>query len=251
MTLELKTSIKNKIAKICFYNEQKNSFTTKQLDELVKTLNELNKNPEVTIIILENFGNSVFCSGASFDELLKIENELQGEAFFSGFAKVILSMKNSSKLIIGHVKGKAVGGGVGLIAACDIALATKKSSIKLSEIAIGIGPFVIEPVVTKKIGKTAMTELTLNPTDWMDANWALSKGLYTKIFENEIDLESYLMAYCNQLSQYNNEALLEIKKIIWEDTAHWENLLFERAKISGKLVLSNFTKNTLKQFKKI
>lgn len=251
MDFYINTVITNKIARIKFYQEKKNSFTSEQLKNLAKIINNLNTNFEVTIIILESEGNSVFCSGASFDELLSIETIEQGKHFFSGFAQVILSMRNSNKLIIGNIQGKAVGGGVGLIAACDYAIATTNALVKLSELAIGIGPFVIEPAVSKKIGKTAMAELTLNPTEWKDVNWALQKGLYSKVFENSDEAESYIENYATTLSQYNPEALTAIKQVLWENTEHWESLLIERAAISGKLVLSNFTKNTLKQFKNI
>lgn len=251
MTFHTKTTILDKVARINFFDIKKNSLSSNHLKQLADTILSFNKNPNITIIILESEGNAVFCAGASFDELLTIENEEQGKHFFSGFAEVILAMRASNKIIIGNIQGKAVGGGVGLIAACDYAIATTNASVKLSELAIGIGPFVIEPAVSKKIGKTAMAELTLNPTEWKDAQWALNKGLYAKIFENEEEAENFLSDYALKLSQYNPEALLEMKQILWENTQNWDHLLFERAAISGKLVLSDFTKSTLKQFKKL
>jgi len=246
-TIEIKYF--NRVARITFFDKKMNSFTSQQLEKLKNTFLDLEKNPEITVIILEAEDNSVFCSGASFDELLTVTNLEQGKHFFSGFAHVILAMKNSSKIIIGNVKGKAIGGGVGLIAACDYALATHNASVKLSELAIGIGPFVIEPVVSKKIGKTALAELCLNPTEWKSAEWALQNGLFGKIFHHEIDLENYLSDYADKISQYNPEALIEMKKILWQGTEHWTELLAERAAISGKLVLSEFTKNALNKFK--
>ncbi|UYW01181.1 enoyl-CoA hydratase/isomerase family protein [Flavobacterium agricola] len=249
MTSYIKIKFFNHVVRIKFFDEKKNSFTSEQLENLKNTITDLENNPEITVIILESEGNSVFCSGASFDELLAVSNAEQGKSFFSGFANVILAMKNSSKLIIGNVKGKAIGGGVGLIAACDYVLATNNASLKLSELAIGIGPFVIEPAVSKKIGKTAMAELALNPTEWKTAEWALQKGLYSEVFNHATDLENYLSSYAQALSLYNPEALLEMKKILWENTTDWETLLAQRAAISGKLVLSEFTKNALQKFK--
>jgi len=245
------TTIVNKIARIKFYSDKGNSFTSEQLASLSKAIEVLNNNIEITIIILESEGNSVFCSGASFDELLSINEEASSKIFFSGFAQVILALKKSSKIVIGNIQGKTVGGGVGLIAACDYVIATKNTQIKLSELAIGIGPFVIEPVISYKIGKTAMADLMLNPTEWKDSIWALNKGLFTKVFDTIEDSENYLDEYSKKLSQYNPDALIEIKKILWENTEHWNDLLKNRAAVSGKLALSNFTKNTLKQFKKI
>jgi methylglutaconyl-CoA hydratase len=150
---------------------------------------------------------------------------------------------------VGRIHGKAVGGGVGIIAACDYALATSESSIKLSELAIGIGPFVIEPAITRKIGISAMTEMTLE-TNWKTAAWANQKGLYAKIFETTIELDTEITAFTNKLASYNPESLVEMKKVLWEGSENWNTLLYERAEISGKLVLSDFSKNALNQFKK-
>ena len=245
----VETSIADKIATITFFHPAKNSFTSNQLEELKESIEKLNSNNNVTVIILQSEGNSVFCSGASFDELLAVASIEQGKYFFSGFANVINAMRKSNKIIIGRVQGKAVGGGVGLISACDYSVATQNASIKLSEIAIGIGPFVIEPVVSKKIGKNAMAQMTLEPTEWKSATWALEKGLYDRIFDNETEMDSYLNQYAKQLANYNPEGLIEMKKVLWENTDNWDELLVERAAISGKLVLSDFTVKALNTFK--
>ena len=245
----VETSIADKIATITFFHPAKNSFTSSQLQELKESIEKLNSNNNVTVIILQSEGNSVFCSGASFDELLAVASLEQGKYFFSGFANVINAMRKSNKIIIGRVQGKAVGGGVGLISACDYSVATQNASIKLSEIAIGIGPFVIEPAVSKKIGKNAMAQMTLEPTEWKSTTWALEKGLYDRIFDNETEMDSYLNQYAKQLANYNPEGLIEMKKVLWENTENWDELLVERAAISGKLVLSDFTVKALNTFK--
>ena len=182
--------------------------------------------------------------------MLSVSNYEEGSRFFSGFANVINAMRKCPKLIIGRIHGKAVGGGVGLASACDYSFATTKSEIKLSEIAIGIGPFVIEPAVSRKIGKMAMSEMTLNPTAWKTSKWAFEKGLFSEVFETIEDLDIRLEEYTKELSSYNPDALLEMKKVLWEGTSHWDSLLYERAAISGRLVLSDFTKNALEKFKK-
>ena len=198
---------------------------------------------------MKSEGNGAFCAGASFDELLKVNNLEEGRLFFSGFANVVNAMRNCSKIIIGRVHGKAVGGGVGIISACDYVFATNNASTKLSELAIGIGPFVIEPAVSRKIGKTAMTEMTLAATEWKTAEWGLNKGLFTQLFSSLDELDNSLSNFALNLASYNPEALTEIKKVIWEGTENWNTLLYERAEISGKLVLSDFTKNALQKFK--
>lgn len=246
----IKTQIANNIAKVTFSHPASNSFPSSLLQQLTDELQSLHKNEDVTIIVLQSEGSGVFCAGASFDELVAISNYQEGSKFFSGFANVINAMRKCSKLIIGRIHGKAVGGGVGLAAACDYTFATQKSDIKLSEIAIGIGPFVIEPAVSRKIGKTALAEITLTPTLWKSANWAKEKGLFTEIFDTVEELDNRLENYINELAQYNKEALADMKEVLWEGTENWDSLLYERAAISGRLVLSDFTKNALEKFKK-
>jgi methylglutaconyl-CoA hydratase len=201
------------------------------------------------VLVLKSSGSGAFCAGASFDELLAISTPKEATKFFSGFANVLNAMRNCSKIIVGRIHGKAVGGGVGIAAACDYAFATTESAIKLSELAIGIGPFVIEPAVTRKIGKSASTEMTLD-TEWKSATWANQKGLYQKVYETPEELDLEITAFANKLASYNPEALSEIKKVLWEGTENWNTLLYERAEISGKLVLSDYSKKALSQFKK-
>ncbi|MEO8238272.1 MAG: enoyl-CoA hydratase/isomerase family protein [Flavobacterium sp.] len=245
----LQTTFQNAVATVQFGHPASNSFPRQLLDRLTAEINLQSRNESISVIVLQSEGTKVFCSGASFDELLTIENEEQGTEFFSGFAHLLNAMRNCTKLIIGRVQGKAVGGGVGIIAACDYVLATPESAIKLSELAIGIGPFVIEPAVSRKIGKVMMTEMTLAAHEWKSADWALQKGLFSAIHEaGKLDAE--VESFAQKLSSYNPEALSEMKKIIWEGTENWESLLFERAAITGKLVLSDFTKSALSEFKK-
>ncbi len=246
----LLTTVKDKIATLEFGHPASNSFPSDLLDLLAKELKMLSANDAVSVIVLKSSGTGVFCAGASFDELLAVSNLDEATKFFSGFANVLNAMRQCSKIIIGRIQGKAVGGGVGIVAACDYAFATNESAIKLPELAIGIGPFVIEPAISRKIGKSAMAELTLAPNEWKDSEWAKSKGLYAKIFAGQVTLDIELAQFSSNLASYNPDALLEIKKTLWEGTENWDTLLYERAAISGKLVLSEFTKNALRQIKK-
>lgn len=244
------TGIQNSVATITFSHPASNSFPSYLLQKLVDELNTVSSNETVNVILLQSEGNGAFCAGASFDELLSIDTLEDGKKFFSGFANVINAMRKSSKIIIGRIHGKAVGGGVGLASACDYAMAISESAIKLSEIAIGIGPFVIEPAVSRKIGKTAFAEMTLTPTKWQSATWAKEKGLYAEVFETREELDKNVIEFAEKLASYNPEALSEMKQVFWQNTSNWDELLIERAAISGKLVLSDFTKNALNQFKK-
>lgn len=245
----LQTTFQNSVATVQFGHPASNSFPRELLDRLTRELNALSKDKAVSVIVLQSEGEKVFCSGASFDELLQVDNEEQGAVFFSGFANLLNAMRKCSKLIVGRVQGKAVGGGVGIISACDYVFATPESAVKLSELAIGIGPFVIEPAVSRKIGKMAMAEMTLAAHQWKSAIWALENKLFTEIHNIE-NLDKAVSDFVLKLSSYNPEALFEMKEIIWEGTEYWDALLLERAKITGKLVLSDFSRNALLQFKK-
>lgn len=246
----LYTHIQNQIATVEFGHPASNSFPSELLARLTNELNSLSKNNEVSIIILKSEGEKTFCAGASFEELVAIKNLEEGKLFFSGFANVINAIRTCTKLIIARVQGKTVGGGVGLIAACDYALATEVAAIKLSEISIGIGPFVIAPAIERKMGLAALSELTLDATSWKNAYWAKEKGLYANVFETIKELDDEVDLLASKLASYNPTALKELKKVFWQNTEHWNKLLLERAAITGELVLSDFTKNALAKFSK-
>ncbi|MEL7268297.1 MAG: enoyl-CoA hydratase/isomerase family protein [Bacteroidota bacterium] len=246
----LYTSIQNKVATVEFGHPASNSFVSTLLQRLTDELNSLSKNENVSVILLKSEGERAFCAGASFDELVAISNLEEGKAFFSGFANVINAMRNCKQPIIGRVQGKTVGGGVGLAAACDYVYATEAASIKLSEITIGIAPLVIAPAVERKVGKAALAELSLSPAEWKSAYWAKEKGLFSKVHENISDMDKSLEIHVEKLASYNPKALREMKRVLWEGTSHWDDLLMERAAASGRLALSPETKAALDKFKK-
>jgi len=246
----LHTHIDHYIATITFSHPQSNSFPSELLQKLVDTFDRLSIDDSVKVIILQSEGTKAFCGGASFDELIAIDDMESGKTFFSGFANLINAMRKCSKLIIGRVHGKSVGGGVGIAAACDYCFATEAADIKLSELSIGIGPFVIAPALERKMGISALSEISLEAQSWKTAYWAQKKGLFNTVYENTRDLDRGIDILTHQLSQYNPEALLYMKKMFWEGTEHWERLLIERAEISGRLVLSAFTKEALSKFRK-
>lgn len=246
----LYTKIANGIATVEFGHPASNSFVSELLARLAKEFDKLAINSEVSVIVLKSEGERAFCAGASFDELVAISNLEEGKLFFSGFASVINAMRKCPKPIIGRVQGKTVGGGVGLASACDYVHATVEAAIKLSEISIGIGPFVIAPAVERKMGKAALAELSLYPTEWKNAYWAKEKGLYAKVYDSIPEMDKELDIHLQKLATYNPEALAEMKKVLWEGTEHWDQLLLERAEASGKMALSPNTKQALEKFKK-
>ena len=237
------------IATIEFGHPLSNSLPGKILQKLADTINILGENTDVKVIILRSSGSKAFCAGASFDELISITELKVGKVFFSGFANVINACRKSPKLIIGRVQGKAVAGGVGIASAVDYCFATKHAEVKLSELAVGIGPFVVGPVIERKIGLSAMSQLAINATDWRSADWAFKRGLYADIFDTEEEMDIEIGKLAKQLSTSNPEAMSKLKSIFWQGTDHWDSLLSERAEISGTLVLSEFTINAINSFK--
>ena len=237
------------IGTIKFFHPQSNSLPKHILAELATTITNAGEDDNIKVIVLKSAGDRAFCAGASFDELIAIDNEDTGKEFFSGFANVINAARKCPKFIIGRVQGKAVGGGVGMAAATDYCFATKFASAKLSELAIGIGPFVVGPAVERKIGASAFSAMTINAGKWFNANWAREKGLYTEVFDSVDEMDAEIENLATTLSQSNPEAMQELKKVMWEGSENWDTLLMERAERSGKLVLSDFTKNAIQKFK--
>jgi len=246
----LYTRKENGIAHIEFGHPASNSFVLELLERLGGEFDKLATDPEVSAIVLRSEGDRAFCAGASFDELLAITNLEEGKLFFGGFAQVINAMRLCPKPVIGRVQGKAVGGGVGLVAACDYVHASVDAAIRLSELSLGIGPFVIAPALERKIGKAALAELSLYPTQWRNAYWAMEKGLYAKVYDSLSELDRELDLHLEKLATYEKQALSQMKKILWEGTDHWDRLLGERAEISGKLALMPQTKKALENLKK-
>ncbi len=238
------------IATIQFFHPLSNSLPGKVLNKLANTISEVGKDSNVKVIILQSKGDKAFCAGASFDELISINDLETGKEFFSGFAKVINAARKCPKFIIGRVQGKAVGGGVGMASAVDFCYATKFASVKLSELAVGIGPFVVGPAVERKVGTSAMSMMAINATEWYTAEWAKEKGLYAEIFESAEEMDIAITVLAEKLSKSNPEAMSMLKKAFWEGTENWDDLLLERAAMSGKLVLSDFTRNAINAFKK-
>ena len=245
----VKLTVNDAIGTIEFFHPQSNALPGKILAELAHTIELAGKDNGIKVIILKSAGDRAFCAGASFDELIAIDNENTGKEFFSGFANVINAARKCPKFILGRIQGKAVGGGVGMASATDYCFATKYASVKLSELAIGIGPFVVGPAVERKIGNSAFSSMTINATKWFDAQWAREKGLYSDVFDSTKEMDKEILTLASTLSNSNPQAMKELKEIMWKGTEKWDELLMKRAENSGKLVLSDFTRNAIQKFK--
>jgi methylglutaconyl-CoA hydratase len=249
MEAYVKTQIHENIATIEFFHPEQNSLPGNVLTQLAQTITETGNNDDVKVIILKSGGDRTFCAGASFKELISINDAETGKVFFSGFANVINAMRKCPKFIVGRIQGKTVGGGVGIAAATDYCFATKFAAIKLSELNVGIGPFVVSPAIERKMGVSAMSQIAIDANTFYEAEWAKNKGLFADVLESIEEMDLKVEAFAKHLCTYNPEAMFEMKKIFWKGTDDWDNLLAERAAISGRLVLSEFTKKTLEKFK--
>jgi methylglutaconyl-CoA hydratase len=240
----------NGVTTIEFFHPQSNSLPGRLLEELTREIHSFGNDEETKVIILRSAGEKAFCAGASFDELLAIENAAQGLHFFSGFAHLINAMRKCPHFIIARIQGKCVGGGVGIAAAADYAIATEGAEIKLSELAVGIGPFVVGPAVERKIGLAAFSNLAIDASMWRNADWARKRGLYAEVHANTEFMDESISRLANNLAHSNPEAMARMKESFWTGTEHWDRLLYERAAISGRLVLSEFSRSAIRKFRK-
>ncbi|MFM7511211.1 MAG: enoyl-CoA hydratase/isomerase family protein [Bacteroidota bacterium] len=246
----VKSSIQHGLCSIEFFHPQSNSLPGVLLQELAAAIRAAGTNADCRLLLLRSQGQKAFCAGASFDELSQLKNQEEGLQFFSGFAEVINAMRTCGKIIIGRIHGKCVGGGVGLAAAVDYALATEEAAVKLSELAVGIGPFVVGPAVERKIGLSAFSQLALDATGWRSANWAHERGLFAELYADTNGLDEGINRLVSQLLNSSEQALRALKTVFWQNTEHWDQLLMERAAISGKLILSEASKKAIESFKK-
>ena len=238
------------ICTVTFFHPASNSLPGEILSKLAKTIHSAGVDLDTRVIVLKSSGERAFCAGASFDELLALKNETEGLEFFSGFANVINAIRTCPKFVIGRVQGKAVGGGVGLAAAVDHCFATKHASVKLSELAIGIGPFVVGPAIERKVGTSGFSQLSIDATSWKTASWAAQYGLYADVFESTEEMDGAVSRLATQLASSSPEAMKELKKVLWNGTDDWGNKLTELAQISGRLILGDFSKEAIHSFKK-
>lgn len=243
------TNIENNIGTIEFHHPKGNSLPSQMLRDLAETITELGNNEEARVLVIRSKGDGAFCGGAYFDELIEISDYDEGKRFFMGFARVINAMRTCPKLIVARVQGKAVGGGVGIAAAADHTLAHRSADVKLSELALGIGPFVVGPAVRRKIGDTAFSTLAIDAIHWYDAEWAHQQGLYAHLYDTGEALDEAVNELGGNLAQSSPEAMKVLKNVFWRGTDHWPTLLEQRAEISGRLVLSDYTRNFIEEFK--
>lgn len=245
----VKLDIINQVGYIEFFHPAHNSLPGDLLTKLAQTITKAGNNKDIKVLVLKSGGERTFCAGASFKELININDDATGKIFFSGFANVINAMRKCPKFIIGRIQGKTVGGGVGLAASTDYCMATQYAAIKLSELNIGIGPFVVGPAIERKMGLSAMSQIAIDANSFYPAEWAKQKGLFTQVYDSTEELDEAVKEFTENLCTYNVEAMKEMKSIFWQGTEDWDALLADRAAISGRLVLSEFTREKLKGFK--
>ena len=248
MEAYVKSEVTGSIARIEFFHPAHNSLPSTNLRELKLAIEEAGKDDSINLILLQSGGSRTFCAGASFTELVALEAFEPAKSFFLGFANVINAIRTCGKIVIGRVQGKAVGGGVGVASACDYCFATKFASTRLSELAVGIGPFVIGPAVERKIGLSAFSQMSLSPNVWRSAEWCREKGLFTEVFESTEEMDQYIIQFLEELNNMNPMAIAELKSVFWQGTEHWNELLDKRAAMSGELVLSTYAKEAIQGF---
>lgn len=244
----VQTTINDGIARVEFFHPRSNSLPGVLLRKLAAAITDASRDSTCRVIVLQSAGTKAFCAGASFDELATLATREQGQVFFSGFANVIMAMIHSPQFVVTRVHGKAAGGAVGLIAASDFSFAVESASAKLSELAVGIGPFVVGPVIEKKIGLAAFSQMAVD-ADWRDASWCERHGLYARVVESTSQLDDSVDHLAQTLAKSNPDAMAQMKRVFWAGTEGWETMLASRAAVSGELALSAFTRQAIASFK--
>lgn len=238
----------NNISEITFGHSKSNSLPGEILERLAETILEAGKSSDTKAILLKSDGEKAFCAGASFDELLTIEDLETSQNFFGGFAKVLNAMRNCGKLVIVRVQGKTTGGGVGIACAADYCFATESAAMALTEINLGIGPFVIGPYVERKIGKSAYSAMSVD-ADFRSAEWCKNHDVYHSVSETIEEMDEKLQEFLGKLSERNSDALALIKKVSWEGTEHFDELMPERIHMSASLILEDSAKKNIASIK--
>jgi methylglutaconyl-CoA hydratase len=242
------SEIKNSISIITFGTPKSNSLPGEILEKLAQTILDEGSKNEVKAILLKSDGDKSFCAGASFDELLEIEELEKSKIFFGGFAKVLNAMRNCGKLVIVRVQGKTTGGGVGIACAADYCFATEEAAMALTELNLGIGPFVIGPFVERKVGKSAYSAMSID-ADFRSADWCEKHDVYHSVSENIEIMDVEINAFMEKLSTRSSDALALIKKVSWEGTEHFEQLMPERILMSASLILEDSAKENIGKIK--
>ena len=242
------SEIKNNISEITFGTPKSNSLPGEILELLAKTILESGEDQNVKAILLKSEGEKAFCAGASFDELLEIEELEKSKIFFGGFAKVLNAIRSCGKLVIARVQGKTTGGGVGIACAADYCFATKDAAMALTELNLGIGPFVIGPYVERKLGKSAYAAMSID-ADFRSADWCEKHDVYHSVSENIQMMDEEIDKFLEKLSTRSSDALALIKKVSWEGTEHFEQLMPERILMSASLILEDSAKENIGKIK--
>lgn len=242
------SEIKSNIAEITFGTPKSNSLPSEILEKLAQTILDEAAKENVSLILLKSEGEKAFCAGASFDELLDINDLETSKHFFGGFAKVLNAMRTCRKIVVVRVQGKTTGGGVGIACAADYCFATKDAGLALPELNLGIGPFVIGPFVERKIGKSQFTAMSLD-TEFRNANWAKDNHIYHQVFDSITEMDFEIQKFLEKLSAKSTDALALIKKVSWEGTEHFAELMPERILMSASLLLEDSTKANIEKIK--
>ena len=248
MTDFVNAQVLNQISHIEFGTSKSNSLPGEILELLAQTILSEAAKVDVKAIVLKSSGEKAFCAGASFDELLQIDELEISKKFFGGFAKVLNAMRTCGKLVIVRVQGKTTGGGVGIACGADYCFATKDSSLALTELNLGIGPFVIGPYVERKIGKSEFTAMAID-ADFRSAQWAERNHIYHVVSDSIEEMDEKLTVFLDTLASRSADALALLKKVSWEGSEHFEKLMPERIQMSASLILEDSAKENINKIK--
>jgi methylglutaconyl-CoA hydratase len=191
----------------------RNALSIQLLADLADAIAVAESNPAVRVLVLGHTGPA-FCSGADLKEQAAAREGGRPTPGAAALAPILGQIQDCPKPVVGAIAGAARAGGVGLVAACDIAIAAESASFATGEVRLGVAPAVISVVVLPRIGRTAAARLFLTGAT-IGAREAQTIGLVAKVVP-ESDLESAVAQVVGELLQAHPNALAATKRILQE-----------------------------------
>lgn len=214
-TQDLILEIQNGVAKLILNRPNvHNAFNDELITQLIHALNDIESRQDIQVVVLSGQGKH-FSAGADLNWMKRMAklSEEENRQDAQQLAELMYTLNNLSKPTITLINGAAYGGAVGLIACCDIAIATKNSRMCLSEVKIGLSPAVISPFVVSAIGARQARRYCLS-AEVFDAQKARTLGLIHEVVDDEVELASMGEYFIQTLQNNSPQAMAKTKQLI-------------------------------------
>ncbi len=212
MDQPIKTSIKDRIGYILLNRpDKRNALNAEMVESLKLSLNEMENNPEVKVIVIKAAGK-VFCSGADLAYLQSLQTNSYEEnlADSRSLKELFYRIYTSPKVIIAQIQGHALAGGCGLATVCDFSFSVDNAKFGYTEVKIGFVPAIVKVFLIRKIGEGKAKQLLLDG-DLIEADEAQAMGIINWVVSEE-DLEEKVYTYAQKLIRQNSSQSMALTK---------------------------------------